>query len=91
MSWYAQFHGLSVVSALVNKVCLICCTLKGMLYILIRESCKWLVTKKELTRIVIIRQGWAKYRDLSVLSRAEANNWSLRNWQITIFCDNQVQ
>ena len=45
-SSYAQVHGLSVVSGLVNKVCLIRCTLKAMLYILIRESCKWLVTKK---------------------------------------------
>ena len=24
-------------------------------------------------------------------SKAEANNWSARHWQITIFCDNRVQ
>ena len=39
MSSYTQVHGLSVVSALVNKVCLICCTLKAMLYILIINNC----------------------------------------------------
>ena len=46
MSSYAQVHGLSVVSGLVNKVCLICCTLKAMLYILIRESCNMASNKK---------------------------------------------
>ena len=39
-----------------------------------------------------IGQGWAKCRDLSVPKpKAEANNWSARHWQVSIFCDNWVQ
>ena len=42
--------------------------------------------------LTIIGQGWAKYRDLTVPKpKAEANNWSARHWQVTIFCDNWVQ
>ena len=28
---------------------------------------------------------------INYLPKAEANNWSARHWQITIFCDNRVQ
>ena len=42
--------------------------------------------------LTIIEWSWAKYCDLSGYWPAtEANNWSARHRQITIFCDNRVQ
>ena len=48
----------------------------------------------DLTIIIIIEQGWAKYCDFSAgeqvnyLSKlkTEANNWNTRCWQIPTFC-----
>ena len=53
--------------------------------------------------LTIIGRGWAKYHDLSVVSRliiCQSQRlrqikwklyWSARYWQIMIFCDDQVQ
>ena len=45
MSSYAQVHGLSVVPGLVNKVCLICCTVRQCSIFSSENHAIWLGTK----------------------------------------------
>lgn len=50
-----------------------------------------------LTLFIVVKiwcQLWGFYTEVKPYLpklKAEANNWSLRHWQIAIFCDNRVQ
>ena len=64
----------------------------SLLFLVLKKILMWNRKGAWGQQLTIIGWGWAKYRDLSVASRLIiANNWSMRHWQITIFCNNRVQ